>query len=149
MHPYLPHLLQDIEAAKRAEFDENEPQSLIEHFIEIDRWVEGVQDEIPFCKYCGLNPELFPPHEQLSTEDISCIRKAYEEMLDTWNIAADIPDEVPPHMAYNLLVDILNANTAILRGGYIHFDFCHGNPGDCVLKEYCSCLKFKDYPIDF
>jgi hypothetical protein len=41
MHPYIPHLLSDITAAHRTEIPEDKfPQTIEEHFEEIDKWVK-------------------------------------------------------------------------------------------------------------
>ncbi len=68
MHPYLPHLLSDIAAACREEIPQEEvrPQTMEEHFEEIDRWLEGEDAPYIFGYYCGLNAENFPPAEQLT-----------------------------------------------------------------------------------
>ncbi len=74
MHPYIPHLLTDIVAAHCTEISEEKfPQTMEEHFEEIDKWVTGEEAEHTFGYYCGLDSENFPPAEQLTDEEMILI----------------------------------------------------------------------------
>ncbi len=97
MHPYLPHLLADISAAHREEIPEEEvrPQTIEEHFVEIERWVEGEEAEHTFGYYCGLKAENFPPAQQLTDDEMIIIRKAFEQMMFTWNQGISLPETLP------------------------------------------------------
>lgn len=143
MHPYLPHLLADIAAAHRAEIpDEKETeQTLEEHFETIDRWLSGEKPERTFGYYCGLDTEIFPPAEQLTDEEMMIVRKAFDQMMLTWNHAFSLPENLPVAFAYPLMVNSLNHETDMVNCGCMHFDFCSGYAPDCELKEYCPCLK--------
>ncbi|MEO8960850.1 MAG: hypothetical protein ABI325_03150 [Ginsengibacter sp.] len=84
MHPYIPHLLTDIAAAHRTEIPEEIfPQTMEDHFEEIDKWVSGEEPDNTFGYYCGLHSENFPPPDQLTDEEIILIRKAFEKMMYT------------------------------------------------------------------
>jgi predicted DNA binding protein len=92
MHLCIPHLLTDITAAHRAGIPEEEPfQTMEEHFEEIDKWVSGGEPEHTFGYYCGLSSENFPPAEQLTDEEMKMIRKAFEQMMYSWNHGIDLP----------------------------------------------------------
>lgn len=55
MHPYLPHLLADIENAQKAETPMTfMAKSFEEEMEEIEQWVEGNEGERTFSYYCGL-----------------------------------------------------------------------------------------------
>ena len=143
MHSYLPHLLSDIAAACREEIPEEEvrPQTIEEHFEEIDRWIEGEEPPHTFGYYCGLNAENFPPAEQLTDDEMIIIRKAFEQMMFTWNQGIDLPETLPVAFAYKMIVDSLNMKTNIVNSGCMSFDFCSGYAPDCIFKEYCPCLE--------
>jgi hypothetical protein len=124
MHPYILHLLADIAAAHRTEIPEEEfSQTMEEHFEEIDKWVSGEEPEHTFGYYCGLDSENFTPAEQLTDEEMILIRKAFEEMMFTWNQGIDLPEKLPAAFAYKMIVDSLNMKTTILNSDQMSFDF--------------------------
>jgi len=144
MHPYIHHLLRDIYSAHRTELPD-EPayvQSFEEEMEEIERWVEGEEHAHTFGHYCGLQSENFPPPEQLTTEEIEMVNKAFGKMMFTWNLDYDFPGSLPGEMVYSMLVNTLNEKTNIPANGFVTFDYCSGYAPDCIFKEYCSCLKF-------
>jgi len=143
MHPYLPHLLADIVSAHRTEIsDEMEAEQTIEeHFEAIDRWLSGEEPEHTFGYYCGLNSENFPPAEQLTDEEMMIVRKAFEQMMLTWNHALNLPENLPVGFAYTMTINSLNHETSMVNSGCMHFDFCTGYAPGCELKEYCPCLE--------
>jgi hypothetical protein len=149
MHPYIPHLLADIAAAHCTEIPEEKiPQTIEEHFQEIDKWVSGEDPDHTFGYYCGLDSENFPPAEQLTDEEMLLIRKEFEKMMYTWNHGIDLPEKLPVAFAYKMTIDSLDVKTNIVNSGQMSFDFCSGYAPDCVFKEYCPCLEYWDNPID-
>jgi hypothetical protein len=90
MHPYLPHLLQDIRKAHRnipspgateaPGTDEHDG-----HLREIDHWISG-DAEHTLGYYCGLRPEDFPPGLQFAEGEIQRVCQAFEKMLVSWEI---------------------------------------------------------------
>ena len=50
MHPYIPHLVNDIEAAHRKDLPlvaKEEPEmTMEEHFKAIDQWVSGIDEHL-------------------------------------------------------------------------------------------------------
>ena len=154
MHPYLPYLLTDIAAACREEIPEEEvrPQTIEEHFEEIDRWIAGEEPPHTFGYYCGLNAENFPPAEQLTDDEMVIIRKAFEQMMFTWNHGISLPETLPAAFAYKMIAGSLNMKTNIVNSGNMSLDFCSGYAPDCVFKQYCPCLEIwneiKDEDMD-
>ncbi len=108
----------------------------------VEKWVSG-DDPPPSLGYkCGLTPEMFPPPEKLTEEQMNLIGEAFHNMLITWNLQASFPSNLPNSRAYPLLVSLLEKEAWDLPGGTLVFDFCTGYAPDCVMKEYCACLKF-------
>ncbi len=145
MHPYIPHLLEDIAKAHRKDSpqEQESEQSIEEHLEEIERWISEDPPHT-FGHFCGLKVEDFPPAGQLSEEDMAIVRKAFDKMMFSWNLDIDLPDELPMSIAYSMTVDTLNQKTAIVNNGFMTFDYCSGAPEECVFKEYCPCLKLID-----
>ena len=153
MHPYVPHLLEDIKKAHR----EDEPlaevhssgDDLADHFEEVERWLDADEPPYTFGHYCKLRAEDFPPPEQLSISDMKYVSTAFKKMAYTWNVDIHLPENLPIPIAYKMLVELLDTKTIIMRSGFINFDFCSGDPTECVFKEYCSCLKYWNDDTDF
>lgn len=140
MHPYIPHLLADIAAAHRTEIPEEEvKQTIKEHFEAVDRWISGEEPEHTFGYYCELNPENFPPAEQLTDEEMMLVRKAFDKMTLTWKHTLVLPDNLPVAFAYTLMVSSLNQETNLEISDWMDLDFCISYAPDCELKEYCYC----------
>ena len=129
MHPYFPHLLSDFAAACRDEIPEEEvrPQTIEEHFDEIDRPIEGEESQYTFEDYFGFNAENFPPEEQLTNDEIISIRKAFEQMMYTGKPGIDAPETLPVAFAYKITVDSLYLKTHIGNSGCRTFNFCSGS----------------------
>ncbi|QAA82745.1 hypothetical protein EI546_13895 [Aequorivita sp. H23M31] len=149
MHPYIPHLLSDIAAAHQDESSEDfyvddisEDQAFEKHIEEVERYIKGGEPPHTFGYYCGLQTINFPPPEQLESDDLQKVCDAFKQMMETWNLSIDFPDNLPLPMAYSLTVDTLNAKTDIPKLGMRVFDFCSGYAPDCELESYCPCLKF-------
>ena len=150
MHPYIPHLLEDIAKAHRkcSSQEQESVQTLEDHFEEIERWLSEDPPHT-FGDYCGLKVEDFPPAEQLSEQDMAVVRNAFKKMMFSWNLDIDLPNELPMSLAYTMTVDTLDQKTAIVNDGFMSFDYCSGSPEECVFKEYCTCLKrLDDFPED-
>ncbi len=143
MHPYLPHLLADINAACRTEIqvENKRPLTFEEEMEEIEKWVEEEDPPHTFGYYCGLESLNFPPAEQLTEADMKIVLEAFRYMMFSWNLATCFPENLPIPIAYRMTVEILDSKTTIFETGRINFDFCSGYAPDCVFKEYCSCLE--------
>ncbi len=148
MHPYIPHLLSDIAAAHQ----EVPCEDIHDHahiilsdeqlFEEVERYVFGGEPIHTFGYYCGLQSLDFPPAEQLENDDLQKVCIAFKQMMETWNLSIDLPDNLPSPIAYSLTVGMLNTKTDIPKMGLRVFDFCTGYAPDCDLGSYCPCLKF-------
>lgn len=169
MHPYIPYLLSDIANAHRKNIpseighedsyhpcnpnegleEEFREDALDEHFKEIEAWLNRDEAEHTFGYYCGMETIDFPPSEQLTEEEMKLVCEAFSKMMFSWNITIDLPEDLPVDRAYKMIVETLNTKTTIVSQGFIGFDYCTGDPTECELKEYCSCLKLNwDKHID-
>jgi hypothetical protein len=145
MHAYIPHLLEDINKAYRnRDCLLREPvQSIEEEFEAIERWLSE-DPTTTFGEYCGLKTADFPPAEQLSEADMAMVLEAFKKMMLSWNLDIDLPKALPLSIAYTMTVDTLNQKTSIVNEGFMSFDYCSGSPEECVFREHCSCLKYRE-----
>lgn len=145
MHPYIKHLLSDIKGAEKPDEDpieEQLPKSFEEEMEEIERWVSS-EGETPLSRLTNLNKEDFPPPEQLTEKDMEAVLGAYDNMLATWNISVDYPEVMPTIDRYKFLrKTILKDKVTPMSFGFVHLDYCTGNPEGCEWGKYCSCLDY-------
>jgi hypothetical protein len=95
----------------------------------------------------GFEDVQFPSVEKLNDGQMQRISEAFVQCLFSWNITAEIPENVPISLRYNLLVSTLKKQVFIQSTGFIHFEFCEYNVETCPFgKEFCQC---KDFENDF
>lgn len=149
MHPYLKHLIEDIQNAERQEDDLiafPKPTTFEEQMQEVERYISGL-GELPLSKYTGLNSQDFPPAHQLADAEMELVLMAFDKMLFTWNIAIDWPKKMPVTARYDHLLNfVLEEKVTPVNTGTMHLDFCTGYAPDCDWGTYCHCLKsWKDF----
>ncbi len=150
MQEYINQLLEDIMAAHRPATEEksgDEPFSIEKHFEEVERWFAN-DPAFTFAEHCGLKPEQFPPVERLTDEQLLIIYKAYEQLLNNWNLDADIPESLPLRRAYPILINTLHEKVEIVNDGFITIEFCPYNVPSCPFGEYCRCKEFEEEGSD-
>lgn len=144
MHPYIKHLIEDIQNAERQEKDfvaYPRPITFEEQMQEVERYVSG-EGECQISEFTGLTTDDFPQAQQLTEKDMEMVLTAYDKMLLSWNIQVDWPQDIPTAARYNFLLKfVLNYKTVPLSTGNIHLDFCTGYAPDCNWGTYCHCLK--------
>ena len=150
MHPYLSHLLEDIELAYR---EKTQPSATAQqptdelktetYFEEVERYVSG-DNEQTFSYYCGLGSEIFPPADQFNVSEKEQVCTALENMFSSWNLEVCVPDNVPLAFRYGLMVRVFDLPFTPFTAGVLVMDFCTGNSEGCDLGKYCPCLEFED-----
>lgn len=142
MHPYLTHLLVDIQKGHKQENNAPNQASddLEDHFKEIDKWISG-DGEQTLSYFCGLKKEDFPPYEQFSEEEVQQVCEAFEEMMGSYGVTVAWPENFPWDRRYPLTVNFLDRAITPMNFGMFCIDFCTGNSEGCELGEYCSCLE--------
>jgi hypothetical protein len=158
MKKYLNVLLTDLAEAKNnrptiraSTKDEMLPLEL-DYFFEENRADTSEKDETKTPKeppksgnireIMGLQVEQFPSAEYWSEEEATQLVTALNDLLEHYNLFADYPSNLPPHLAYTTLVGALEKYAPILPYGEWHLEFCHYDPAECPFGEaYCSCLE--------
>lgn len=145
MEKYIKQLLEDIQNAQRQlTKEETEKAETIErHFEEVERFLGGEEELIQqtFGYHCNLKKEQFPPSKRLTSEQMNKVCEAFDKLLFTWNIHADLPDDLPIEMAYETLVSVLDRKFFIPISGFVGLEFCDNEPEECIFKQYCTCKE--------
>ena len=122
MHPYLPHLLADLETAKA-----NKPAKpnyrllypdhpAFEYGLDyIAEWELGKNK--PLKGWLGIEPENFPPKDQFEESDLEAVVEKFLDLLLHFNVSVMLPDEMPYAMVYDLLVGYLEEEIHIVSEG--------------------------------
>jgi hypothetical protein len=145
MKNYVSQLILDIQRAHRIPAERSNPDeeiSIEKQMEEVEKWATGDGSPGTLSQQSGLSVEDFPPPELLDQQDIEQIMQSFIELLKSYNICVDLPELLPIQRAYTLLVGLLEEEAWYLPGGFICQDFCDGDTSDCVLAEYCRCLKY-------
>ena len=149
MEQYITQLIEDLLNAQRAEsqeLEEEEEFDIEAHFAEVDRYVSGEGEE-PIGDILGFEEVQFPPTEKLNNEQMQRISEAFAQCLFSWNITAEIPQNVPIILKYSLLISTLKKQVFIQSTGFIHLEFCEYDVETCPFgAEFCQC---KDFENDF
>jgi hypothetical protein len=148
MQKYIDQLLEDIEAAMKPVDRNKEPQSLQDHFREIEKLVAMGEPEYDLSFYCGLREQQFPASDLLSTKQLKALFKALSKMIVSYNVSVLIPKSVPLREAYSLLISTLNKKVYLVEFGSVVIEFCSEEPSHCPLKKHCLCGKRKKVKED-
>lgn len=148
MEKYIAQLIEDLLAAQRIEIEpkNNVIEDIEAHFADIERYVSGDYDQ-RISDVIGFYEEQFPPIERLNHTQMKAVADAYEQLLNSYGIALDLPNELPIEKRYQLVISTISREVYIGDSGCITLEFCHYDPTDCPLgEEYCRCkdLDFDD-----
>lgn len=144
MHRYLHCLLSDIQAAYKADIDEELTflKSFEEEMKEVERYIRGYSEQ-PLSYYTKLHKEMFPSAERLYLNEMKTLLETFISMLKTWNAKIDFPEKMPLEERYEFLRNnILEVGFTPINSGQIHFDFCSGDAPDCDWGKYCNCYEY-------
>lgn len=158
MESYIKYLLEDIAGAVREETAtagaiENWSHDSFEEYIEdVERYLD-CNPSHPFSYFCGLGKEQFPPADQLNSLQMERICNAFERMLYSWNLDAELPDQLPVNRKYELMVSILDEKVEVIDQGITTIEFCNYDPPSCPFEGHCTCKDLYDtqdenYDID-
>lgn len=145
MQLYISQLIEDIAAASRSENSIKpvvQEDSFEAHIAEVERFISGEGYE-PLRSILGLEEIQFPPVERLTDQQMESVVFAFKNCLFSWNVSAELPENIPVSLQYTLLVSTLSKNICVQDTGFIHLEFCNYCPEECPFgEEYCECKKF-------
>jgi len=142
MEKYITQLLEEMRSAHRVQNQGTAEFDLESHFADIDRYTSGDADQV-IGNILGISPEQFPPAGQLSRDQQDKVVHAFKALLQSWNLCAEFPENLPLIKQYQLLVTTLNMETTIMNYGMVHLEFCDYDPQSCPFGQgFCSCKDF-------
>lgn len=114
------------------------------HIAEVERYLSAGEPEHTFGHYCGLETAQFPPVEQLNPEQRQQVIAAFNQLLFSWNLDTDIPDELPAEVAYPLLVSMLDLKTEMVDYSRLTYEFCTYDLPSCPFGTHCRCKDLEE-----
>ena len=141
MERYLEQLLMDIKYAA-----ENVRWPYLEEEFSIHDWItdEEENNTAPTRKleeWTGITKNQLPPPELLSVDQVHTLLIALKEMLDAYNWAFVLQNQVPDRIQYATIRDNFCQEAKVKQWHMGFFQLCipdtkHGN---CSLGDYCQC----------
>lgn len=138
MHPYLPHLLSDIESVIKilppAPYYEVPP-----HLAEMPEVAEMEESPITTLEeLTGIAIDSIPNFYDLTYEEWPLLANAFKRLLEALNITiVDLPDDFPDDAYINLIVCHWHENIQYLPLGGFHLECCTGKEETCPYGEDC------------
>jgi hypothetical protein len=154
MEQYINQLIEDIQNAQRPESEHVEEEEstfladdlddLDTHFADIERYTSG-EGKTNLGSNIGLEEVQFPPFERITEEQMIRVCEAFHQCLFTWNITAEMPQNLPISLRYKTLISTLKRDVFIQSSGFIHLEFCHYDSENCPFGlEFCECKNIED-----
>lgn len=149
MHPYLPHLLADIEALIK----EPPPGPFIEAPPHLEEMPETVERELsPFTtleEIMGISREEIPPFFELTHEEWPLLAYAFKKLLQALNITiADLPEKYPDDAYIDLIHCHWDEKIRYLPLAGYDMECCTGDDETCPYGDNCMICRPETYDID-
>jgi hypothetical protein len=95
----------------------------------------------------GIERIAFPEIWQLTGDQIKMLNKAIMELFLSFNIEiADMPEDIPPEMLYDVITDNWDMPVQYLPSSGFDLEYCTRDPHTCPYGEYCWCGEEPDFP---
>jgi hypothetical protein len=153
MENYLNQLIADIRSAGLKlstpheiwETGDPDDEIELEDLSFVEEYIYG--EKKPISKITGIEAEMLPPEDKLTTEQMGGLAMELEKLLQLKNFALDFPEKLPLHMRYPFIRKFWNENHVEISFGTSHIEFCEYEPVNCPYPEYCQCKDLHDYRI--
>lgn len=146
---YIDQLLTDIKAAHRQDdkfMSDDEgtlpPFEAEDHYMEADSYLEFDFENGPTLgEQIGITGEVFPQVLLLSPPQITSLEEALRQLIFSYGIHTDMPDDLPEVFSYILFIRLLDTPLDIGEAGTFGWDFCTDDPAYCPFEIFCECKK--------
>ena len=93
----------------------------------------------------GISADAFPPHEQLTDEQIEKLTKGIMDLWLAYGTDVSIPDGATMRVCYKVFTHEWRENEVQYfppeLGGSSTYDFCSADVETCLWEEFCSCRE--------
>lgn len=139
---YLEQLVDDVrESAKNKEQNLQFPKELLDEPPEHLAHLEVIPVQKVY-KWMRIDPEAFPPAEQLSDDQIIYFCNLLKQLFEHYNYEVHMPKSLPFRMVYEYLVKALDRTEACQQGETLNvIAFCDGDETKCPFGSYCSKIN--------
>lgn len=138
MHPYLPHLLSDLEAL----IEQPPPGAYYEvppHLTEMP-WAAEIA-QTPYStleEITGIAFEALPPFFEFTMDELALLADAFRRLLKALNIdIVDLPADFPDDAFVNLIQTHWNEEVQYLPISGFDWECCTGDNNTCPYGEEC------------
>lgn len=150
MQQYLEQLIDDIHKATwnikppHAIWGESEADPLNELELDdisyVEEFIYGTP--LPIAHITGIESNLLPPPEKLSSEQQGVIAVELEKLLQIHNFYLDFPSGYPDYLKYPFILTFWNESHVPLTFGENHIELCDYDETNCPFEGYCiSCAE--------
>lgn len=140
IYRYLEQLVDDIrESAKNKDHNISYPPELVvapnvpEHLEHLP-----VIPVRPVYKWMRLDPEAFPPAEQLNEMQIIYFCNILRQLFEHYNYEVQLPRALPYNMVYHYLIKAFYKVEPCNQENLNTIYFCEGDESNCPFGEYCG-----------
>ena len=102
-------------------------------------------------EWTAINHDQLPPSQMLRDDQISILLLALKNMLNAFNYAFVVQQEVPERIQYDSLRDNFDQDVKAKQWHMGFFEHCRPGTkhGKCALGQYCQCVLYADLFSNF
>lgn len=124
--------------------DEEDEQKMLDYFEEVEAYLDFDKDNHDtFGVSIGLDQSMFPKANLYDEDQLQEINLAFNNMLRSHRISADIPSELDASLKYMLLISILDETLFLGHTGIVGWDWCTEDSKVCPYGEHCTCIEIE------
>lgn len=133
----------------KAEVDNNSLQADIDTnfndanlFEDVEKYLAFDFDNEPtFGEIIGLKVEQFPDEKLLTIKQVRKLYNSFLDMIDSYNLKLDIPENIPVRIGYKAAITILNDVVFLAGDGQMRWELCAYDSTKCLYGKYCYCIQ--------
>ncbi len=112
----------------------------LEDMAYVEQYIYG--EEEPIGEITGIDQELLPFPEELTTQEQALLATELEKLLEVFHFVLDFPETFPMHLRYPFIRDFWEESHVALSFGENHIEFCDCTENYCAFPGYCtSCAE--------
>lgn len=146
MERYIQQLIEDLH---QATYNVRPPHSLwadseadpqdeleLEDMSHVEKYLYGKKE--PIGSITGIDANLLPPAEKLTTNQQALLAAELENLLDFFHFQLEFPSDFPAHLRYPFIKNFWNESHVPMSFGTTHIEFCDYEKENCPFPGYCN-----------